>query len=113
MGSRVASMPAPGLGRAAIAALASLLAAAACSACGGTSWTSPPRSVEQIANFDDHTCALLADGEVVCWGWNFSGQARPPPGPFRPLTLARDIAAVCDRTAPCRAGVRAPTRSLT
>lgn len=30
--------------------------------------------VQQIAAGGNHTCALTADGEVRCWGWNYAGQ---------------------------------------
>jgi cysteine-rich repeat protein len=29
---------------------------------------------EQLAAGNEHTCALLADGRVACWGYNFYGQ---------------------------------------
>jgi alpha-tubulin suppressor-like RCC1 family protein len=31
-------------------------------------------NVTQIGAGDDHTCALLSDGTVSCWGWNMFGQ---------------------------------------
>ncbi|WP_300618489.1 hypothetical protein [Dokdonella sp.] len=30
--------------------------------------------VASIAAFDSHTCALIAEGGVKCWGYNYSGQ---------------------------------------
>ena len=31
-------------------------------------------AVQAVAAGNDHTCALLGDGSVNCWGWNGSGQ---------------------------------------
>jgi alpha-tubulin suppressor-like RCC1 family protein len=36
--------------------------------------TGLPLNLAQIAAADDHTCALLADGTVKCWGLNNKGQ---------------------------------------
>ena len=53
-----------------------------------------------IAAGSDHTCAIVAGGEVRCWGWNASGQLgdgtytnRPVPVPVSGLSGATAIAA--------------------
>ena len=33
-----------------------------------------PLSATAVAAGDSHTCALLANGTVRCWGWNSHGQ---------------------------------------
>ena len=44
-------------------------------AAGRVSVTSTPgRVVTQVAAGYAHTCALLSDGSLKCWGWNLSGQ---------------------------------------
>jgi hypothetical protein len=32
------------------------------------------KGVQAIATGGEHTCALLTNGGVRCWGWNWSGQ---------------------------------------
>ena len=69
----------------------------------------PDRAV-QVAAGNDHTCALLANGNVYCWGRNMEGQCgvastseqapiavRGPSGPS-PLANIRQIAAAGDRS---------------
>ena len=34
----------------------------------------PPNTVVSLALGDDHSCALLANGEVWCWGFNADGE---------------------------------------
>jgi hypothetical protein len=36
----------------------------------------------QISAGDQNTCAVLADGQLACWGLNLSGQSTPPSGTF-------------------------------
>ena len=48
--------------------------------------TTPARSTPPAGIFTsvsaggDHTCGMKADGTVVCWGKNTSGEATPPAG---------------------------------
>jgi alpha-tubulin suppressor-like RCC1 family protein len=67
----------------------------------------------QCAGNFDHTCALLADGSVTCWGSNQSGElgSEVSPGSFSPVTVtggggsftARDVAAGRNHTCAVRA----------
>ena len=34
----------------------------------------------------NHSCGVLTDGTVTCWGWNDVGQAEPPPGTFQSIS---------------------------
>ncbi len=55
-------------------------------------WAGGPRTVGEatslasitgrVAAGTEHTCAIKADGSLVCWGRNDKGQATPPPGVF-------------------------------
>ena len=41
---------------------------------GSYRYVLPPSPAAQVATGADHTCALVAGGEVRCWGYNGSGQ---------------------------------------
>lgn len=45
-------------------------------------------------NFYNHTCAVRAGGEVMCWGMNGQGQVGVPPGPFPANELVPVIVAI-------------------
>ena len=36
----------------------------------------------QVSSGNYHTCGLVDDGSIVCWGYDSSGQASPPAGSF-------------------------------
>src|SRR5204863_431680 len=42
---------------------------------------------QQISAGYDHTCEVLSDGTVVCWGRNDYGQATPPGGTFSAVSV--------------------------
>jgi alpha-tubulin suppressor-like RCC1 family protein len=79
---------------------------------GTTSNSSVPVQVSGItnataidANSEGHTCALLADGTVRCWGWNLNGQLgngttidSSTPVAVKDLTAAKAIAAGGDHS---------------
>ena len=43
----------------------------------------PSQTVVQISAGDDHTCALLESGGLLCWGLNDVDQAFPPEGEYQ------------------------------
>jgi alpha-tubulin suppressor-like RCC1 family protein len=45
----------------------------------------------QVAAGGQHSCALLENGEVVCWGWNPGRVHRRRRGPRQPLRGAGDV----------------------
>ena len=61
--------------------------------------------INQIAFGSDHTAAILANGEVVCWGYNADGQCDVPTdigpavgiavGGFHTVALLEDGSVVC------------------
>ena len=53
----------------------------------------PADGFVQVAAGQDHSCALRADGEVVCWGRNAYGESSPPPGPFLQVVAGADRSA--------------------
>ena len=52
-----------------------------------------------------HSCAIKADGTVVCWGRSAEGQATPPAGTFTQVSLGGFLHDACalraDHTAAC------------
>ena len=54
--------------------------------CAPAAWAedTPPPGLrpETISAGYWHTCGLKSDGTVVCWGYNYDGQASPPAGAF-------------------------------
>lgn len=72
----------------------------------------PPRCISALAAGGDHTCALLHDGTVACWGQNDRGQLgdgadqadRPEPFPVSAVDDALTIAAGSSSTFALRPG---------
>ena len=95
-----------------LALLAAVLATAGVAAAGGTEpWAESPvgaQSVQlppgtdraepasvaprfrQVSAGNGHTCGVLTDGEVACWGTNEHGEATPPSGAFRQVSAGSD-----------------------
>jgi hypothetical protein len=65
--------------------------------------------VVQVSTGQYHTCALLADGSVRCWGRNDEGQSAPHPGPFVSISSGDWDNSGSRRRARSRVG--APTKS--
>ena len=65
--------------------------------------TPPPTPTPSVSAGLDHTCAVSADGSVVCWGDDDEGQASPPGGEF--LTVSAGEEHTCgiltDRSVVC------------
>ena len=47
----------------------------------------------QISSGNFHTAALLADGSVACWGYNYHGQCDVPSGIGTPENPVTSVAA--------------------
>jgi hypothetical protein len=48
-------------------------------------------NVVQISNIGEAPCALTADGDVWCWGYNENGVVRMPQSPWEPPTRREDV----------------------
>jgi alpha-tubulin suppressor-like RCC1 family protein len=68
-----------------------LVAAFALCACGSTEEDAAmPLGAAELATGTRHTCALLLDGSVRCWGFDLYGQITPPSGRFLRITAGED-----------------------
>jgi hypothetical protein len=50
----------------------------------------PPGSFESVSIGTYHSCGLLTNGQVVCWGDSFQGQLDAPEGMFRSVSSGFD-----------------------
>ena len=65
--------------------------------------TPPPGEFTSVSAGDDHTCGVMRDGAVACWGYDQYGQSTPPPGEFTSVSagdnhtcgVKRDGAVAC------------------
>ncbi len=59
---------------------------------------SPPAEGDftAISSGASHTCGLLRDGTVTCWGANYEGQAEPPDGAFTAVASGRAFSCALD-----------------
>lgn len=49
---------------------------------GNGAGTTPKGIFTQVSSGDFHTCGILKDETIACWGQNFDGQTVPPEGKF-------------------------------
>ena len=63
---------------------------------------------QQVSAGDDYTCAVKANGHVVCWGDDRQGQATPPTGVFKQVSAGvfRTCGLKSDRNIACWGSVK-------
>ena len=60
--------------------------------------SSSPAVVRSLAAGAHHTCALLADGQLRCWGWNEDGQSNARLGTFASVSAGLSHTCAIDTT---------------
>ena len=60
--------------------------------------SSSPAAVRSLAAGAHHTCALLADGQLRCWGWNEDGQSNARLGTFASVSAGLSHTCAIDTT---------------
>jgi len=54
-------------------------------------WKLPTTTFQRVFSGYQHGCAQKADGTIVCWGRDTSGETSPPSGAFTTLALGEKL----------------------